>query len=54
MVETATVIYSHGHRTQMGMEWWVNDTVGKLMCLEKYMLECHFAQHNPHMNCPWI
>jgi hypothetical protein len=29
MVETAIVIYSHGHRNQMAIEWWVNDTVGK-------------------------
>lgn len=29
MAGTATVIYSHGHTNQMGIEWWVYDTGDK-------------------------
>jgi hypothetical protein len=33
MVETAIVIYSHGHRNQTAMGWLMNDTVGKINVL---------------------
>lgn len=54
MVETAIVIYSYEHRNQMGMEWWVNDTVGKTNVLGEIHVGGHFAQHNSHTDCPWI
>ena len=54
MVETSIVIYSDGHRDQMGMERWVTVKGGKTDVLGKYTSECHFTQHNSHMDWPWI
>lgn len=48
MVVTAILIYSHGHSNQMGMEWWVNDTVGKTNVLGEIRRNVTHPTQFPH------
>jgi hypothetical protein len=49
MAVTAIVIYSHGHRNQIGTEWWVYDTGGKTDVLGEIHVGMPFCPtHFPH------